>query len=170
MKPLITFFAILFCSLVVAQNNDQNIDWRNMTPEQRKDLIHKMSPEEKRLMFRKFRENMMIEELKVEPSVQDKFKEIYNLYATDQRSIKDKFHHQQKLENLSAKQAKEELDKSFEVAQQLLNSRKEFTKKFLEILSPQQVIQMYHIEGRARSEMLESRSKGPKMEPPKPKN
>ena len=144
-----------------AQTNDLTVDWKSMSPDQMKEYIHKLSPDQRRQLFRKFRENMLISELNIQDDQKDKFISIYNEYADDQRDIKNKFALNKKIDQLTPEEAKLELEKSFEVAQQLLNNREEYSKKFLQVLTPQQILKMYHIEGKTRNEIMDRRTTPP---------
>ena len=71
---VLSFLALFFLNSLHAQEEK---DWRNMKPEQRKDLISKMKPEEKQELLQQFRENMMMEELDVPADKKDDFRTLY---------------------------------------------------------------------------------------------
>ncbi len=149
---ILSFLALFFLSSLHAQDEKE---WRNMKPEQRKELISKMKPEEKQELLQRFRENMMIEELDVPADKKEDFRTLYNEYQESQKQIKERFKASRNFEGMNDRDAKQELEKSFELGQQLMNNRKKFSEKFQKILKPQQILEMFQNEGMMRSKILE---------------
>lgn len=135
-------------------------NWKEMSSEQRRKMINSMAPEERASLLREFRESMMISELNISPEKQDAFKNLYAEYQQKQKEIKNRFQYQQDPESLSDEQAHKQLHQSFEVGQMLLNNRKEYSGKFMKIISPQQVLKMYETEGAIRNKMMDMKDKG----------
>lgn len=154
-KNLILATLLLCGEWFFAQNTDVN--WKEMTPQQRKEAVSKLSPEDRRALFRKFREDMMITELKIPKEKQEGFKKMYAEYQIKQREIKNKFQHPKDFKEISNEHAKQLLDSSFVIAQQLLDNKKFYAEKFQTLLSPQQILRMFHIEGKNREHMMERR-------------
>lgn len=138
----------------------QKYNWKAMKPEERKQLIQKMSPQERMATLQEFRENMMITELELPTNAQDDFKALYSEYQNKQNEIKSKFKSSDNYENMTDEEAKKQIDESFEVGQQLLDNRKVYCEKFMKIIKPQQVLQMYQTEGKMRNKILDKKQDG----------
>jgi len=54
------------------------------------------------------------------------------------------------------------LAESFNVGQQLLNNRKEYSEKFMKIIPPQKVLKLYDTEGMIRHKMMDMKNDGEK--------
>ena len=119
-----------------------------------------MSPQEKMSLLKQFRENMMVSELDVPQTDQQEFKTLYAEYQEKQNSIKSKFKSSEDYENMSDEEAKRQLNESFDIGQQLLDNRKIYAQKFMKVLKPQQVLQMYQTEGKMRSKILDKKQDG----------
>ncbi|MGA9212633.1 hypothetical protein [Kaistella sp.] len=148
---------ILILAVQLSFAQQQNYDWKNMKPEQRKEVINKMNPEERKLLLKEFREKMIIAELAVPENSQPEFKNIYSQYQDKQNDIKSKFTANEDYENMSSEEAVRQLDQSFEVGQQLLDNRRNYAQKFMKVISPQQVLQMYQTEGKMRNKILDKK-------------
>ncbi|WP_234109497.1 hypothetical protein [Chryseobacterium sp. R2A-55] len=155
---MILLIAIFAGQSVSAQ--EQKYDWKAMKPEQRKQIIQKMSPEERISLLKQFRENMIVSQLDVQKSDQTEFKTLYAEYQDKQNEIKSKFNSNQNYENMNDEEAKKQLNLSFEVGQQLLDNRKAYAEKFLKVISPQQLLQMYQTEGKIRNKILDRKQDG----------
>ena len=119
-----------------------------------------MSPQEKMSLLKQFRENMMVSELDVPQTDQPEFKTLYAEYQEKQNSIKSRFKPSEDYENMSDEEAKRQLNESFDIGQQLLDNRKIYAQKFMKVLKPQQVLQMYQTEGKMRSKILDKKQDG----------
>lgn len=135
----------------------QKYNWKAMKPEERKQLIQKMSPEERMATLQEFRENMLITELELPANAQEDFKTLYGEYQNKQSEIKSKFKANENYDKMTDEEAKKQLDESFEVGQQLLDNRKVYCQKFMKIIKPQQVLQMYQTEGKMRNKILDKK-------------
>ena len=160
MKKILLLLIAVFTGSQLSFAQEQKYDWKNMKPEQRKEVIQKMSPQEKMSLLKQFRENMMVSELDVPQTDQPEFKTLYAEYQEKQNSIKSRFKPSEDYENMSDEEAKRQLNESFEVGQQLLDNRKIYAQKFLKVLKPQQVLQMYQTEGKMRSKILDKKQDG----------
>jgi len=139
---------------------EQKYDWKTMKPEQRKEVIQKMNPKERSLLLNQFRENMMVSELDVPQNDESQFKSLYAEYQQKQSEIKSKFKAGADYENMSDEEATKQLNESFEIGQQLLDNRKKYAQKFLQVIKPQQVLQMYQTEGKMRNKILDKKQDG----------
>ncbi|WP_304344231.1 hypothetical protein [Chryseobacterium koreense] len=157
-KITILLIAIFAGQSVFAQ--EQKYDWKTMKPDQRKQIIQKMSPQERMSLLKQFRENMIVSQLDVPQSDQPEFKTLYAEYQDKQNEIKSKFNSNQEYDNMSDEEAKRQLNLSFEVGQQLLDNRKAYAQKFLKVISPQQLLQMYQTEGKIRNKILDRKQDG----------
>lgn len=162
MKNLLTIFAIFIGVFGVAQHNlapaNTGYDWKNMSPDQRRDIINKMSPEDRMNLLNQFRLNMMVEELNLTSQEEAEFRILYEEYQEKQRVIKGKFDPNKEYDKLSDDDAKKELNHSFEVGQQLLNNRKDYSAKFMKVMRPQKVLKMYETEGMIRNKVMENQN------------
>ncbi|MCC2590433.1 hypothetical protein [Chryseobacterium sp. MFBS3-17] len=157
MNKIIAFAALFSMGFLSAQQEDLK-NWRNMKPEQRKELINKMNPDERLQLLKDFREEMMVEELDVPEDKKKDFKNLYNEYQESQKAIKEKFKSDQKFENLTEAEAKRELEKSFDLGQQLLDNRRKYSDKFQKVVKPQQVLEMFQNEGMMRNKLMDRKS------------
>ena len=160
MKKILLLLIAVFSGSQLSFAQEQKYDWKNMKPEQRKEVIQKMSPQEKMSLLKQFRENMMVSELDVPQTDQQEFKTLYAEYQEKQNSIKSRFKPSEDYENMSDEEAKRQLNESFDIGQQLLDNRKIYAQKFMKILKPQQVLQMYQTEGKMRSKILDKKQDG----------
>ena len=160
MKKILLLLIAVFTGSQLSFAQERKYDWKNMKPEQRKEVIQKMSPQEKMSLLKQFRENMMVSELDVPQTDQLEFKTLYAEYQEKQNSIKSRFKLSEDYENMSDEEAKRQLNESFEVGQQLLDNRKIYAQKFMKVLKPQQVLQMYQTEGKMRSKILDKKQDG----------
>ncbi|OWK97064.1 hypothetical protein AP75_13220 [Kaistella haifensis DSM 19056] len=158
-KTLLIVMVLLFAS-----NNsfaqEQKYDWKKMKPEQRKELIQNMSPDDRMTLLKQFRENMMVEELEVAEDEQIEFKNLFAEYQEKQNEIKSRFKPSEDYDNMSDEEAKRRLNESFEIGQQLLDNRKLYSQKFMRVIKPQQVLQMYQTEGKMRNKILDKKQDG----------
>jgi hypothetical protein len=161
MKKILYLLIILFFTSFNSFVQAQKYDWKTMKPDQRKVIIQNMSPRERKTVLQEFRENMMVSSLAVPQNTQGDFKTLYSEYQEKQNSIKSKFKSGGDYENMSDEEAKKQLNESFEVGQQLLDNRKIYAEKFLKVIKPQQVLQMYHTEGKMRSKIIEKKQDEP---------
>lgn len=160
MKKILLLLIAVFTGSQLSFAQEQKYDWKNMKPEQRKEVIQKMSPQEKMSLLKQFRENMMVSELDVPQTDQPEFKTLYAEYQEKQNSIKSRFKPSEDYENMSDEEAKRQLNESFDIGQQLLDNRKIYAQKFMKVLKPQQVLQMYQTEGKMRSKILDKKQDG----------
>ena len=160
MKKILLLLIAVFSGSQLSFAQEQKYDWKNMKPEQRKEVIQKMSPQEKMSLLKQFRENMMVSELDVPQTDQQEFKTLYAEYQEKQNSIKSRFKPSEDYENMSDEEAKRQLNESFDIGQQLLDNRRIYAQKFMKVLKPQQVLQMYQTEGKMRSKILDKKQDG----------
>ena len=169
MKKILLLLIAVFTGSQLSFAQEQKYDWKNMKPEQRKEVIQKMSPQEKMSLLKQFRENMMVSELDVPQTDQPEFKTLYAEYQEKQNSIKSRFKPSEDYENMSDEEATKQLNESFDVGQQLLDNRKIYAQKFLKVLKPQQVLQMYQTEGKMRNKILDKKQNGHRNSSPQRK-
>ncbi len=156
--------ASLFLSFVLNAQETQRPDFKNMSPEQRKEYIKQMSPEQRSKLMENAVVNMTIRNLMVPEEKQDAFKKLLKEYHESQKAIKDKFKPSFSKDNLSDADAKKTLEQSFELGQQLLDNRKLYADKFLKILTPQQVLKLFSQEKKMHEKMMQRRKE---MGPPR---
>lgn len=130
-------------------------EWRKISPQQRKELINKMSPDERMNLLKKFRENMLVDDLNISQDKQDEFKSLYDEYQESQRTIKSRFTPKENYGSMSDEEAKRELDQSFKVGEQLLDNRRKYSEKFQKVIRPQQVLEMFQNEGMMRNKVID---------------
>ena len=165
MKKILLLLIAVFTGSQLSFAQEQKYDWKNMKPEQRKEVIQKMSPQEKMSLLKQFRENMMVSELDIPQTDQLEFKTLYAEYQEKQNSIKSRFKLSEDYENMSDEEAKRQLNESFDIGQQLLDNRKIYAQKFMKVIKPQQVLQMYQTEGKMRNKILDKKDGQSKKSP-----
>lgn len=161
-KILFTLFIIHGFGLN-AQKTDY--DWKKMDPKQRKEVINSLSPEERKALLIKFRNNMVMDNLNIDPSDKEEFTDVYNEYLESQREIKSQFNSNFNPDNLSDEEAKAKLQQSFEVGQKLLDNRKKYADKMQQVIPCQKVLKLFQTEGMMREKMNERKSHGNKNAP-----
>ncbi len=65
MKKIVLTFFIIYGFGLNAQRSDY--DWKKMDPKQRKEVINNLSPEERKELLKKFRNNMIMDNLNIDP-------------------------------------------------------------------------------------------------------
>jgi len=141
-----------------AQKTDY--DWKKMNPKQRKEVINNLSPEERKALLNEFRNNMVMDNLNLDPSDKKEFTDIYNEYLESQKQIKSQFNSNFDAETLSDEEAKAKLQQSFEVGQKLLDNRKKYADKMQQIIPCQKVLKLFQSEGMMREKMNERKPRG----------
>ncbi|OAH64425.1 hypothetical protein AXA65_18875 [Chryseobacterium sp. FP211-J200] len=126
--------------------------------QEKKQAVSNMSVKDRSVFLQNIKENIVIDDLDIPKEKQDEFKTLYAEYQNNQKQIKEKFHVDKNLDNLSDEDATKRLNQSFEVGQQLLNNRKTYADKFLRILTPQQVLTLFQTEGKMREKMLDKKN------------
>jgi hypothetical protein len=160
MKKILFLLMTLFLTTQNGFAQAQKYDWKTMKPDQRKQIIQKMSPKERMSLLQEFRENMLVSTLDVPQNTQDDFKTLYAEYQEKQNQIKSKFKADHDYENMSDEEAKNQLEESFEIGQQLLDNRKIYADRFLKVIKPQQLLQMYQTEGKMRNKIIDKKQDG----------
>lgn len=159
-KLLLTLLIAVFSASFMSAQIRSNLDWKKMNPEKRKELINNMNPEERKELLKKFREDMLVEDLNVETEDQEEFRSVYNEYIDSQKRIKDQFDSNFDPEKLSDEEAKKKLEESFDVGQKLLDNRRAYARKMQTVVKPQQVLKMFQNEGMMREKMIDRRMDG----------
>lgn len=131
--------------------------WHQMGLQEQKETVKKMSPTERTQLMQSIKENLAIEELNIPEEVQQEFKSLFSEYMSKHKNIKEKFRTINKIEKMSPEEALGKLNESFTIGQQLLDNRKNYAEKFLKILTPQQVLKLYQMEGKFRDKMLDKK-------------
>lgn len=138
----------------------KDYDWKKMNPEQRKEIINNLSPEERKNLLTQFRNNMMIEMLNVPAQDKDEFTRMYTEYIESQNKIKSKFDSDFDPDKLSEEEAKQKLQQSFDVGQQLFENRKKYAEKMQTVIPCQKVLKLFQSEGMMRDKMNERKPQG----------
>jgi hypothetical protein len=158
MKKILFTLFIIYSFGLNAQRTDY--DWKKMDPKQRKEVINNLSPEERKSLLTKFRNNMVMDNLNIDPSDKTEFTEIYNEYLDSQKQIKKQFDSNFNPETLSDDEAKAKLQQSFEVGQKLLDNRKKYADKMQQVIPCQKVLKLFQSEGMMRDKMNEKKPHG----------
>ena len=133
-------------------------EWRTMNNQEKREVVNNMSTKERSLFLQKMKENIVIDDIDISADKQDEFKALYAEYQANQKQIKEKFLVENNIANLSDEEATRRLNQSFDVGQQLLNNRRTYADKFLKILTPQQVLKLFQIEGKMRDKLLDKKN------------
>ena len=158
MKKILFALFIMYGFGLNAQRTDY--DWKKMDPKQRKEVINNLSPEERKALLTKFRNNMVMENLNIDPSDKTEFTEIHNEYLDSQKQIKSQFNSNFNPETLSDDEAKAKLQQSFEVGEKLLDNRKKYADKMQQVIPCQKVLKLFQSEGMMRDKMNEKKPHG----------
>ncbi|KFF09280.1 hypothetical protein [Chryseobacterium luteum] len=153
MKKILFTLFIIYGFGLNAQNSDY--DWKKMDPKQRKEVINNLSPEERKELLKKFRNNMVVENLEIDAGDKTEFTQLYNEYLDNQKQIKSQFNPNFNPETLSDDEAKAKLQQSFEVGQKLLDNRKKYADKMQQVIPCQKVLKLFQSEGMMRDKMNE---------------
>jgi len=156
-KILFTLF-MMYAFGLNAQKTDY--DWKKMNPKQRKEVINNLSPEERKVLLNEFRNNMVMDNLNLDPGDKKEFTDIYNEYLESQKQIKSQFNSNFNAETLSDEEAKAKLQQSFEVGQKMLDNRKKYADKMQQIIPCQKVLKLFQSEGMMRDKMNERKPRG----------
>lgn len=140
------------------QTIPQTSEWRTMNMQEKKNAVSNMTTKDRSVFLQKMKENIVIDDLDIDKAKENEFKTLYAEYQTNQKMIKEKFHVDKNLDNLSDEDATNRLNQSFEVGQQLLNNRRTYADKFLKILTPQQVLTLFQTEGKMRDKVLDKKN------------
>ncbi|WP_294276509.1 hypothetical protein [uncultured Chryseobacterium sp.] len=168
MKKILFTLCIIYSFGLNAQRTDY--DWKKMDPKQRKEVINNLSPEERKDLLKKFRNNMVTDNLDIDAEDKAEFTQLYDEYLENQKQIKSQFNPNFDPEALSDDEAKAKLQQSFEVGQRLLDNRKKYADKMQQIIPCQKVLKLFQTEGMMRDKMNEKKSSrnkatGPKQNP-----
>ncbi|WP_300691730.1 hypothetical protein [Chryseobacterium sp.] len=158
MKKILLAFLIIYGFGLNAQRSDY--DWKKMDPKQRKEVINNLSSEERKDLLKKFRNNMIMDNLNVDPGDKAEFTQLYNEYLESQKQIKSQFDPKFDPETLSEDEAKVKLQQSFEVGQKLLDNRKKYADKMQQVIPCQKVLKLFQSEGMMRDKMNERKPHG----------
>lgn len=153
MKKILLTFLIIYAFGLNAQRTDY--DWKKMDPKQRKEVINNLSPEERKELLKKFRNNMIMDNLNVDPDDKAEFTQLYNEYLDSQKQIKSQFNSNFDPETLSDDEAKAKLQQSFEVGQKLLDNRKKYADKMQQVIPCQKVLKLFQSEKMMKDKMDE---------------
>jgi hypothetical protein len=155
MMKKITALAFLMVFGFSIDAQQLNYDWKKMNPQQRKDVINKLPPEDRKELLKKFRNNMVVENLNIKDADKEEFTKVYNEYLDNQNNIKKQFDPRFKADQLTDQEAKQRLQQSFDVGQNLLDNRKKYAEKLQQVIPPQKVLQLFQNEGMMRDKMNE---------------
>lgn len=167
MKKILFTFLIIYGFGLNAQRTDY--DWKKMDPKQRKEVINNLSPEERKELLKKFRNNMIMDNLNVDPGDKAEFTQLYNEYLDSQKQIKSQFDPSFDPETLSDDEAKAKLQQSFDVGQKLLDNRKRYADKMQQVIPCQKVLKLFQSEGMMRDKMNERKPHGNNNTAPGPR-
>lgn len=163
MKKIAYLFAIFLAFGLAKAQETPKPDLRAMTPEQRREYIRKLPPEQRHQLMEDAAVIMAIKKLQIPLEKQEVFKNLLIEYTKSQKNIKNKFKSDFSKENITDAEAKKLLNLSFQVGQELLDNRKIYAEKFLKIITPQQVLELFQQEGNLREKFMERRQQmGPR--------
>lgn len=160
MKKLMHLFLLLISIIMIKAQETSIPDFNNMSPQQRREYIKGMSPEQRKKLMEEAASMAAIKKLQIPEEKQEVFKKLFSEYVQSQKAIKDKFKPSKLTgQELSDEEAKKMLDQSFDLGQQLLNNRRLYTDKFLKILTPQQVLKLFNHERQVREKLMDRTNK-----------
>ena len=133
MKKSAVIFLLFFAMSLNAQKTDKR--------------SHNQDPKERKEELWKYREQLLIDELGIAPDKQDAFKQIHKQYHEENRRIKKTFNPVFDVHKLSDAEAQAKIEQGFIVGEQLIANRRKFAKEMQAILSPQQILKLFQVEG-----------------------
>lgn len=153
MKKIVFTLFIMYSFGLNAQSVEY--DWKKMDAKQRKEVINNLSPEERKELLKKFRDNMILDKVDVDPKSKAEFTAVYKEYINSQKQIKSQFNSNFDPETLSDEEAKAKLQQSFDLGQKLLDNRKKYAEKMQQIVPCQKVLKLFQTEWLMRDKMNE---------------
>ena len=159
MKKILSFLIPIIVVFSINAQTINGFDLKKVSPEKRKELISTLSPAEKRALITDYRYGILNETLNIEGSEkQASFKKVHQEYLAEQRKIKNAFDPSFDPVKLNDEEAKIKLEQSFVLGEKLMESRRKYSREFLKILSPQQVLKLFQNEGAMREKMMGQRA------------
>ncbi|RQP14490.1 MAG: hypothetical protein EAS48_01550 [Chryseobacterium sp.] len=105
--------------------------------------------------FRDAKTDVIVTQIGVQPEKQGEFRDLYQQYDKSQSSIAQEFNDGLDPREMTDDQAKEKIYKGFDISQKLLNNKKNYTEKFLQVITPRQLYHMYQTEKRMGRKVME---------------
>lgn len=105
-----------------------------------------ISSEERRSFFQKVQVQRMMAELNLSTEKKEEAQKLFEGYLEKRDDIMRKFKPDTDKDNLTEQEAMAHIRKGLNVAQELLDMRREYTDKFLKVLTPNQILQMSRLE------------------------
>lgn len=126
-------------------------EWKNNTSKTNK--IH----QEFEWHHNKLKEQILIQKLAIAPEQEARFKELFSTYQDSQRKIKKRFKNNGNFPNLSTEEAEKKLNESFLIGEQLLENRKKFAQNAKDVLTPQQLLELFKNEWLMNNKRVEKK-------------
>lgn len=147
LNKIVLLSVMTFGVLATAQKTE-----KDLKKEEAKEMLKKMSPEERMKLFEKVKIERVIKELNIPAENQEEIRQLFKEYSESKRAIIGKFKPNDNTEQLSDKEARKKIAEDLEIMQKVLDNRKKYTDKFLKKLTPQQVLKVFKIEHKFKEE------------------
>lgn len=105
------------------------------------------------------KEQLLVAALGIKDEQRKSFSKVFHEYQQEHKKIKKLFNPYFEADTLSDKEALEKIHQSFIVGEKLMQNRNKYTEIFLKILSPQQVLKLFQIEGMIKHKIKEKEKK-----------
>lgn len=125
---------------------------KNMSFKQKREFVSKLSPKEKLVLMEKMKEDYVLKKLNLPSNKIEDFRLLYRNYRDEQIHIKNRFKAKANYNTLNDLEAEQELENSFKLGLELIEHRKKYTEKFRKIIKSQQILELFHIEGKFRAQ------------------
>lgn len=120
-------------------------------------MLSEQEKAQRKAEFLRMRQQQLIEELQIPAAQQQEFLTLYQEYQNSQQQIREKFQTSRSFGDLTDAQARQQLEQSFVLGQQLLDNRRRYAERFGRFLKPQQILKLYQNESRLRSKIMQAK-------------
>jgi Spy/CpxP family protein refolding chaperone len=157
-----TILMLAICLGFLAQAQQETSEPKSQVFANKKDFKN-LPLEQKKEAIRKLREDNLVKEINIDPTKEEAFRLVFRDYLKSQKAVKSQFRKHGSYDVMTEKEAREQLENSFVIGQQLLDLRKKYTQEFLKLLTPNQVLKVFHSEIKMR-ESIERYRQLPKVQ------
>lgn len=152
---ILSLLLVLGLNFSFAQNQKP---WQEAKNETSQTASTPPSHEEHMARILQYKQKQVLKALNLPEEKRKAFVPLYQAYQNKMMEIKHSFKPVKNPDAVSDQEAREDLEKSFKVGQALLDQRKVYAAKFLQILTPQQVIKIFQTEGLLRDKMIKHKA------------
>lgn len=102
------------------------------------------------------RVSFITDKIKLTPEQSAKFWPVYNQYVSELRNVRGKYKNglRKNNPNITAEEARNSVDASLEYQQEIVDLKRKFKDRLLQVISPQQLMQLYSAEQEFKSILI----------------